>query len=240
MSAVAHIKDYKTGKFYRDEFRGDISWNGYEHNNLLRNEGPAADGTLQFTDVAMATGSDEIRDSRGLATADFDNDGDLDIVLNNNPGDSGRAEQARATLLRNNVGERRNWLAIELTGTKSNVDAVGALVTVDYGGERSVRLVGAGSGFASQHSSRLYFGLGDKTYVDGVTVRWPNGSVERFDKDQNQPIATRQLIQITEGRGIQVLRLPARNKKTAGSNVVAERGGKRFGGFRVRPRRSVL
>ncbi|HET9713344.1 MAG TPA: hypothetical protein VFP64_15735, partial [Pyrinomonadaceae bacterium] len=66
MSAVAHIKDYKTGKFYRDDFRGNISWNGYEHNVLLRNEGTAPNGTLQFTDVAMATGADDIRDSRGI------------------------------------------------------------------------------------------------------------------------------------------------------------------------------
>lgn len=210
MSAVAHIKDYKTGKFYSSEFRGNISWNGYEHNNLLRNEGPAADGTLQFTDVAMATGSDEIRDSRGLATADFDNDGDLDIVLNNNPGDSGRAEQARATLLRNNVGERRNWLAIELTGTKSNKDAVGALVTVESNGEKFVRLVGAGSGFASQHSSRLYFGLGEKTRVDAVTVRWPNGRLEKFEHIAAKPIETRRLLRITEGSVVEAITLPAR------------------------------
>ena len=202
MSAVAHIKDYKTGKFYRDDFRGNISWNGYEHNVLLRNEGVAPNGTLQFTDVAMASGADDIRDSRGIATADFDNDGDLDIVVNNNPGDSGRAELSRATLLRNNVGERRNWLAVELRGTASNRDAVGASVTVEAGNEKFTRLVSAGSGFASQQSARLYFGLGDKTQVDVVTVRWPNGRIEKFSKQ-----AARQLIRITEGSGIEVLTL---------------------------------
>ena len=199
MSAVAHIKDYKTGKFYRDDFRGNISWNGYEHNVLLRNEGVAPNGTLQFTDVAMASGADDIRDSRGIATADFDNDGDLDIVVNNNPGDSGRAELSRATLLRNNVGERRNWLAVELRGTASNRDAVGASVTVEAGNEKFTRLVSAGSGFASQQSERLYFGLGDKTQVDVVTVHWPNGRVEKFAK---QALATRQMIRITEGAGM--------------------------------------
>jgi enediyne biosynthesis protein E4 len=208
LSAVAHINDYKTGKFYRDEFRGDISWNGYEHNVLLRNEGPGADGTLQFSDVAMATGADDIRDARGTATADFDNDGDLDIVINNNPGDSGRPELARATLLRNNVGERRNWLAVEVHGTQSNRDGVGALVTVEAGGEKFTRLVTAGSGFASQQSARLYFGLGDRTQVDAVTVRWPNGRVEEFTSDQNRAIAARRLIRITEGKEFQVLELP--------------------------------
>jgi hypothetical protein len=206
LSAVAHINDYKTGKFYRDEFRGDISWNGYEHNVLLRNEGPAPDGTLQFTDVAMATGADDIRDARGTATADFDNDGDLDVVINNNPGDSGRAELSRATLLRNNVGERRNWLAIELRGTESNRDAVGATVIVEAGGQRFTRLVSAGSGFASQQSARLYFGLGDKTQVDAVTVRWPRGRAEKFTKER--AIAARQLVRITEGKDFQVLELP--------------------------------
>jgi hypothetical protein len=205
LSAVAHIKDYKTGKFYRDDFRGNISWNGYEHNVLLRNEGVAPNGTLQFTDVAMASGADDIRDARGIATADFDNDGDLDIVVNNNPGDSGRAELSRATLLRNNVGERRNWLAVELRGTASNRDAVGASVTVEAGNEKFTRLVSAGSGFASQQSARLYFGLGDKTQVDVVTVHWPNGRVEKFSKQ-----AARQMIRITEGAGIEVLPLSNR------------------------------
>lgn len=208
MSAVAHIKDYKTGKFYRDDFRGNISWNGYEHNVLLRNEGVTPNGTLQFTDVAMATGADDIRDSRGMAAADFDNDGDLDIVVNNNPGDSGRAELSRATLLRNNVGERRNWLAIELRGTESNHDAVGATVTVEAGGQKFTRLVSAGSGFASQQSGRLYFGLGDNTQIDVVTVRWPKGRVEEFSKER---IAARQLIRITEGKGFQVSELPKRS-----------------------------
>ncbi len=163
MSAVAHIKDYKTGKFYSDEFRGDISWNGYEHNVLMRNEGKDSNGTLQFTDIGMAVGADDIKDTRGMAVADFDNDGALDIITNTNPGDSGDATKARPALLHNNIGARRNWLAVELEGTKSNRDAVGAMVTIETGGEKQLRLLSAGSGFASQNSARLYFGLNDKT-----------------------------------------------------------------------------
>lgn len=209
MSAVAHIKDYKTGKFYRDEFRGDISWNGYEHNVLLRNEGADKDGVLQFTDIAMATGADDIKDARGMAIADFDNDGALDIVTNNNPGDSGDASKARPALLRNNTGARRNWLAVEVQGTKSNRDGVGAMVTIETGAGKQVRLLSAGSGFASQNSARLYFGLGDKTAVNALTVRWPSGLVERFDKIGDRPIESRRLVRITEGTSVEALSLSA-------------------------------
>jgi len=210
LSAVAHIKDYKTGKFYQDEFRGDISWNGYEHKVLLRNEGKDASGTLQFTDIAMALGADDIKDVRGMAIADFDNDGALDIIMNTNPGDSGDASKARPALLRNNIGSRRNWLAVELEGTQSNRDAVGAMVTIETGGEKQLRLVSAGSGFASQNSARLYFGLNDKTQIDALTVRWPSGRVERFEKVGDKAITARQLIRIKEGSGMKELSLPAR------------------------------
>jgi len=208
LSAVAHIKEYKTGKFFRDAFRGDISWNGYEHNVLLRNEGPDANGTLQFTDIAMAVGADDNRDGRGMATADFDNDGDLDIVINNNAGDSGDQERARAVLLRNNVGQKRNWLAVDLEGVESNRDAVGAWVTIERQGQKQARLVTAGSGFSSQHSTRLYFGLNDQTEIDALTVRWPRGRVERFEKIASQPIKTRQLIKLKEGAGITAQSFP--------------------------------
>lgn len=210
MSAVAHIKEYKTGKFYRDEFRGDISWNGYEHNVLLRNEGKDASGTLRFTDTAMATGADDVKDGRGMAIADFDNDGGLDIVINNNPGDNGDVTKARPTLLHNNVGARRSWLAVELEGTRGNRDAVGAMVTIEAGGQKQLRLVSAGSGFASQNSARLYFGLNDQTHIDELTVRWPGGQVERFEKIGDKLIGAHQLVRIKEGAGIQSLNLPAR------------------------------
>lgn len=212
MSAVAHIKDYKTGKFYRDQFRGDISWNGYEHNVLLRNDGQSESGVPRFNDVAMATGADDIKDARGMATADFDNDGDLDIVTNNNPGDSGVAEKARATLLRNNVGTLRNWLAVELRGDgkRSNRDAVGAMVTMETGTNKQVRLLGAGSGFASQHSARLYFGLGEREQASALVVRWPSGRVERFEKIGDQPIGARRMVRISEGEGAEAIGLVAK------------------------------
>ena len=210
MSAVAHIKDYKAGKFYQDEFRGDISWNGYEHKVLLRNEGKDANGTLQFTDIAMALGADDIKDVRGMAVADFDNDGALDIIMNTNPGDSGDPTKARPALLRNNIGAKRNWLAVELVGTQSNRDAVGAMVTIETGGAKQLRLVSAGSGFASQNTERLYFGLNDKTRVDVLTVRWPSGRIETFRSIGDQPINANRVIRITEGTQIDQAALPTK------------------------------
>ncbi|HEU4390068.1 MAG TPA: CRTAC1 family protein [Blastocatellia bacterium] len=205
MSAVAHIKEYKKGKFYTDEFRGDISWNGYERNVLLRNEGRDPAGTLRFTEIASALGADDERDGRGMAIADFDNDGDLDIVINNNPGDNGIESRARATLLRNNVGERRNWIAFELNGSRSNRDAVGAVVAIEAAGRKQVRYVAAGSGYASQNTSRLCFGLAGAAEVDAVTVTWPSGVVDRFSS-----VKSNQLIQVTEGGGMAVAPLRAK------------------------------
>jgi len=204
LSAVAHIKEYKTGKLYSDAFRGGLSWNGYERNVLLRNDGADSNGVPHFTDMHVALGADDIRDARGMATADFDNDGDLDIVINNNPGDMVEDQNhARATFLRNNLGQNRSFLAVELEGTQSNRDGVGAMVTIEAGGIKQLRHAAAGSGYASQHSARLYFGLNDATRVDTLTVRWPSGLIERFEN-----IEARHLIHITEGSDMKVLTLP--------------------------------
>lgn len=197
MGAVAHIDEYKKGTFYSNEFRGDMSWNGFETNNLLRNDGCGEDGIPRFTDVAMALGADDGKDARGLAIADFDNDGDPDLAINNNFGDSGKIERAAPTLLRNDIGQRRGWLVLDLQGTTSNRSAVGAVVTVEAGGELQSRVVEIGSSYASQHHRRLHFGLGDHPRADRVTVRWPAGGEEVFE---NLPARSR--IRIVEGQGV--------------------------------------
>lgn len=187
-----------------------MSWNGYERNVLLRNDGADANGVPQFTDVAVALGADDIRDARGMATADFDNDGDLDIVINNNPGDLvGDQQHAHAAFLRNHVGQKRNFLAVELQGTRSNRDAVGAVVAIDAGGIKQLRHVAAGSGYASQHGARLYFGLNDSARVDNLSVRWPSGLIERFEN-----IDAQHVVSIIEGSDMKVLTLP--HKKPLG------------------------
>jgi len=204
VSAVAHIDEYKTGQFYTDEYRGLMSWNGYERNNLLRNEGPGKDGVPRFVDVAPALGADDDRDSRGIALADFDNDGDIDIAVNHNPGDSGDASRAGAVFLVNEIGQRRQWLAVELIGRTSNRGAIGAQVVVEAGGVKQIRQVTAGSSYAAQHSQRLYFGLDDQIVVNHLSVRWPGGQVEEFED-----LDSRHLVRITENEGLEQLALPA-------------------------------
>lgn len=174
-----------------------MSWNGYETNNLLRNEGLGDDGIPRFTDVAMALGADDGKDARGLAIADFDNDGDLDLAINHNFGDSGDTSRAAPSLLRNDVGNRHGWVSVELEGTKSNRSAIGAQVTVEAGDLRQIQVVSAGSSYASQHERRLHFGLGERARVDRLTVRWPAGGEEVFT---DLPARTR--VRIVEGRGI--------------------------------------
>lgn len=200
-SVVTQLKQYKTGKFYRDEFRGDLSWNGNEPNSLLRNEGTTKAGLPIFSDVALAMNADDTKDARGMAVADFDHDGDLDIVINSNQG--GGTEPVPPVLLRNDVGSKRRWLVVDLTGTISNRDAIGAVVTLQAsegnGNElRLMRHVTAGAGYASQSSDRLFFGLNDCQYVQSLKVTWPSGQEHVFKN-----IKSNQQVHISEDGQLQ-------------------------------------
>ncbi len=142
----------------------------------------------------MALGADDQRDARGVAIADLDNDGDLDLVINHNPGRTGLVERARPAVLRNDVGSRRHWLAVSLRGGRSNRDAVGAVVEIEHGASKQVGAVSIGSGFASQSSKRLYFGLGSDARVRRLTVRWPGG-LTRVHSD----LKADRIVQLDEG-----------------------------------------
>lgn len=172
---------------------------------MLRNEGFGPDGVPRFANVATAVGADSIADGRGMAFADFDNDGDLDIVLNTNPGDCGRPS-VPPVLYRNDLGQRRHWLSVELVGTRSNRGAVGAEVSVASparaGGHpfRAMRHVGLGAGYASQNDHRLHFGLGDHGDAPlTLTVRWPAGGVQTFEG-----VPPDHWVRITEGGTFEV------------------------------------
>jgi len=150
--------------------RSDATWNGYERNVFYANN---RDGT--FSDISGASGLDFLDDSRAFVLADLDRDGRLEIVLKNR-----NAPQLR--VLRNVMKELGSAVAFRLRGAKSNRDAVGAAVTVESGGHRQTKFLQAGSGFLSQHSKELFFGLGNTKGTIRATVRWPSGLTQTFDR----------------------------------------------------------
>ncbi|MBI4530418.1 MAG: CRTAC1 family protein, partial [Candidatus Latescibacteria bacterium] len=125
-----------------------------------------------FTDVSALAGDVFKRElvGRGAAFGDYDNDGDVDIVVVNNNGP--------ATLLRNDGGNRPHWLNVRLVGTKSNRYGIGARITVVTGEKRQIREVAAGSSYISCNSVEAEFGLGASTTVDSLIVRWPGRRVQ--------------------------------------------------------------
>jgi tetratricopeptide (TPR) repeat protein len=162
--------------------RADSTWNGRERNVFFANN---RDGT--FSDVSGVVGMDFRDDSRAFALADFDGDGRLEIVLKNR-----NAPQIRVLrLAMEGIG---NSIAFRLRGHQSNRDAIGAAVTVEAGALRQTKYLQAGSGFLSQHTKELFFGLGKNQGAVTATVRWPNGLTQTFE---SVPINHR--VEIEEG-----------------------------------------
>jgi hypothetical protein len=144
-----------------------------------------------FRDVSSIAGSVFSRafSGRGMAVGDFDNDGDVDVLTSNN----GEAP----LLLRNDGGNRNNWLGLHLVATKSNPAATGAVITWQAGGVKRSRLKTGGGSYLSSHDPREILGLGTATKIDSVEIRWPSGTV---DKLTNLPIAS--YIRVVEGQGV--------------------------------------
>ncbi|MEM7354667.1 MAG: CRTAC1 family protein [Acidobacteriota bacterium] len=180
--AVAHVNQYKQGLFFSHDFVGNNSWNGYENNCLFSNVG---DG--RFVDVARPSGADGLLDGRGVATADFNGDGRLDLAINNN--------NSRPTLYLNRIADAGNWLQLALVGSTSNRDAVGAKVALTFGHRTLTRWVEAGSGYAAQSAYPLHFGLGQAEHVDAVEITWPSGEVVRLD---GADVEVNRLLQVAE------------------------------------------
>ena len=182
-NVVSKMKDYKTGIFFDPQYFGRRSWHGYERNRYLRSNG---DGT--FLETGRAAGTDLLLNSRGIAVADFWNRGALDIAV--------AASTDRHALLKNEIASGRHWLAVELVGTKSNRDAVGARVYAKTRGSQQMREVALGDGYGSQNSLRQYFGLGASAVVDALVVKWPRSGIVQTFKN----IPSDRIVEVVEGR----------------------------------------
>ena len=148
-------------------------------------------GKGQFEKVSESLGSDFMRPivGRGLATADYDNDGDIDIVTNNR-GDY-------PSLLRNDGGNVNHWLTVQLIGTKSNRDGTGALLKLTSEGFVRVEQAKGGGSYMSASDPRIHFGLGKRTKIESLEITWPSGQVDKFTN-----LSPDQIIAVREGAGI--------------------------------------
>ena len=148
-------------------------------------------GRGNFRDVAaeVAGGFDQPKVGRGLAYGDFDRDGDLDLLLTTNNGP--------AYLYRNDQLSGNHSIRFHLVGTKSNRDAIGALVRVFAGGLTQSRMVKGGSSYLSQSELPVTFGLEKRDRVDRVVIDWPSGRTEEY-----KTLASGRCYECTEGKGI--------------------------------------
>jgi thiol-disulfide isomerase/thioredoxin len=175
---VTHSNDGKDekGALRSDQnqlmFGQGFSFSGYERDPLYLNlKGK------KFTDISGVSGIDSITDGRAGVFADFDNDGDLDVF-------STTIQNQAHLLFRNNVGQDNNFLRIALEGdAKTGLDAFGTVVRVKTSAGILTKIKSGGSGFISQHDSRLLFGLGKDAKAESIEVTWSNGEVERFAAD---------------------------------------------------------
>ena len=146
-------------------------------------------GNGSFEEIADAgPGVTAIHSSRGCAFGDFDNDGDVDILIVN--------MNEPPSLLRNDLRGKHHWIKVKLVGTKSNRSAIGARVLVKYGGKVQTQEVLSQSSYYSCNDTRLHFGVGLSLSVD-LVIHWPNGAIEKY-----AAIKCDQLITIQEAHGV--------------------------------------
>jgi hypothetical protein len=149
------------------------------------------DGQGKFRDVAAEVGSafSQPKVGRGLACADFDHDGDVDVLMTTNNGP--------AYLYRNDLVSGNRSIRLRLIGTRSNRDAIGATVRIEAGGVAQSRTVRGGSSYLSQSELPVTFGLGNQELAERVRVLWPSGRTEEF-----KGLAAGKTYECTEAKGI--------------------------------------
>ena len=167
--------------------RGNVGYAQPPH--LFLNEGGG-----KFKDLAAEAGNSFARPKvgRGLAFADFDRDGDLDLLLTTNNGP--------AYLYRNDALKKRSSIRLHLRGTMSNRDAIGAKVRIFYNGRSQIRLIRSGSSYLSQSELAVTFGLGGEQKIERMAVEWPSGFGE-----EHKDLEAGKAYQVTEKTGVTAL-----------------------------------
>ncbi|HET9319661.1 MAG TPA: CRTAC1 family protein, partial [Bryobacteraceae bacterium] len=153
---------------------------------LFRNRGKRR---FENVTASMGTAFNRAIVARGAAYADYDHDGDLDVLITTNHGP--------AYLFRNDGGNRNHWLCVRLVGTKSNRDGIGAVVRVESASGKQWNAVHSGGSYCSQSDLALTFGLGKDTVVTALEIEWPSGAKQRLTN-----ITPNQFLTINEGKGI--------------------------------------
>ncbi|MEM1216446.1 MAG: FG-GAP-like repeat-containing protein, partial [Bacteroidota bacterium] len=169
-----------------DIYAANDSYFSPDPNVLYRN-----DGNNQFTIVSEGQAEGSLLGSYGTATLDFNNDGRLDLVVANT------GTNDACSYLENQHDNDNSWLKVRLVGTQSNRDAVGARVVMLTNEGSMTEEVVAGSGYGSQNSQWLHFGMGSSLWVNQMDVRWPSGQTETF-----YDLGLNEAITIVEGQGI--------------------------------------
>ena len=160
-----------------------------QRDQLFRNN---ADAT--FSEVTNGgPGLDAAMVGRGSATADYDNDGDVDIFVSN----SGQ----RPLLLRNDGGNSKHWLIVSVVGRTSNRDGIGARIRTTAGGLTQIREVRSGSSYLTQSDLRVHFGMAEHQIVDRLEILWPSGVVQVLEQ-----VAVDQILVVEEPDGAGSLR----------------------------------
>jgi hypothetical protein len=157
-----------------------------QQNQIFRNMGNGV-----FKEISDQCGEGLLlkKVSRGAAFGDYDNDGDIDILITNS--------NQTPDLLRNDSVNQNHWLVFSTVGVKSNRDGIGARVKVIAGGISQIREVKSGGSYLCQNDMRLHFGLGEAKKADLVEIRWPGGLVERFEN-----VNANQFLMAKEGEGL--------------------------------------
>jgi len=181
---------YVSGHVYPELERIHSNTEYREPRTLYRNRG---NGT--FEEVSQLAGAAITTPStgRGCAFGDFNNDGRVDIVINN--------QNARASLLKVTGQNASHWINLKLVGVKSNRSAIGARLKCVAGASSQIAEVRSGGSYLSQNDLRIHFGLGDKSTIDLLEIHWPSGAVDRLHN-----LAANQFLRIQEGGTLTTLR----------------------------------